>query len=40
MFEIIEEAYRFRLENKIYELPLRFETLLAYLRRQGGDLVP
>ena len=40
MFEMIEEAYHFRLENKIYELPLRFETLLSYLSRQGGKLVP
>ena len=40
MFEMIEEAYRFRLENKIYELPLRFETLHIYLRRQGCTLVP
>lgn len=38
MYNILYQAYQFRVENKFYDLPISVDSLIGYIRKQGYDI--
>lgn len=38
MYNILYQAYQFRVENKFYDLPISVDSLIGYIRKKGYDI--